>query len=210
MRVLVIDNYDSFVFNLVQALRVLGAEVLVERNDAVDVPEALALRADAILLSPGPKGPRDAGISVALVAAAAERAIPLLGVCLGHQAIVEAFGGTVERAPQICHGKTSAVYHDEDPLFAAVPSPFEAMRYHSLIAREPLPSALVRTAWTAPSPHSERTAPGTAQMAPLVMAVRHRELPIVGVQFHPESYRTPAGPTVLFNFLRSAADHTGV
>jgi anthranilate synthase/aminodeoxychorismate synthase-like glutamine amidotransferase len=194
VRVLLVDNYDSFAWNLVQALRTLGAEVLVRRNDAVTTTEAMELAPDAIVVSPGPKAPRDAGVSVPLVRAAAARGVPLLGVCLGHQAIGEAFGAPTVRAPQPVHGKTSLVAHDAGPEFRGAPSPFEAMRYHSLGVAAPLPQELVRTAWT-------------ADAAQELMAVRHRTLPIVGFQFHPESYLTPEGPRLLGNFLEAAAAH---
>lgn len=200
MRVLLVDNYDSFSFNLVQALRVLGAEVDVRRNDALTVEEALALAPAAIVLSPGPKGPAEAGISVPLVRAAAARGVRLLGVCLGHQAIAAAFGGRVERAQRLVHGKTSDVRHDGTALYAGVPSPFEAMRYHSLIVPEDLPRGLVATAWTAAQGDRLDAASAPAEL----MGLRHENLPIHGVQFHPESYRTAAGPTILGNFLRLA------
>lgn len=195
MRVLLVDNYDSFSFNLVQALRVLGAEVDVRRNDALSVADAIGLAPSAIVLSPGPKGPAEAGISVPLVRAAAARGVPLLGVCLGHQAIAAAFGGRVVRAQRLVHGKTSDVRHDGGALYAGVPSPFEAMRYHSLIVPADLPRGLVATAWTTPDLDDGSE----------LMGLRHESLPIHGVQFHPESYRTAAGPTILGNFLRLAA-----
>jgi anthranilate synthase component 2/para-aminobenzoate synthetase component 2 len=186
VRVLLIDNYDSFAFNLVQAFAALGAEVIVRRNDAVSVEGALGLEPGAIVLSPGPRTPREAGISVELVCAAAERRIPLLGVCLGHQAIGAAFGGRVVRAPAPVHGKTSDVIHDGRGVLQNLPNPLTAMRYHSLVVAEPLPSELEATA---------RTASGE------LMGLRHRTLPIEGVQFHPESYLTATGPALLANFL---------
>ncbi len=189
MRVLIVDNYDSFAWNLVQTLAALGAEVMVRRNDAVSVAGALALEPSAIVLSPGPCTPREAGISVGLVRAAAGLRIPLLGVCLGHQAIGVAFGGSVVRAPSPVHGKTSDVLHDGRGVLRGLPSPLVAMRYHSLVVAEPLPEELVATA---------RTASGE------LMGLRHRELPIEGVQFHPESYLTPSGPALLANFLADA------
>ena len=189
MRILVIDNYDSFVFNLVQALGALHCEVLVRRNDALTVDEAIALRPEAIVISPGPCTPREAGISVDLVRAAAARGVPLLGVCLGHQAIGAAFGGRVIRAPRPVHGKTSVVRHDGRGVFAGIGEPLVAMRYHSLVVAEPLPQELMATA---------RTDTGE------LMGLRHRTLPIEGVQFHPESYLTHAGPALLANFLRAA------
>lgn len=202
MKVLLVDNYDSFAWNLVQALRALrtesaaGAsepvEVDVRRNDALTAAAAADLRPGAIVLSPGPRGPGDAGISVPLVRIAADRGIPLLGVCLGHQSIAAAFGGAVVAAPRLFHGKTSLVRHGGSGLFEGVPSPFEAMRYHSLVAAEPLPDPLVATA----------RAEGDGGE---LMALEHRSLPILGVQFHPESYRTAAGPAILLNFMRLAA-----
>ncbi len=200
VRVLLIDNYDSFAFNLVQALAGLGAEVVVRRNDALTVEGALALAPDAVVLSPGPRGPADAGISVGLVRAAAARRLPLLGVCLGHQSIGAAFGGRVVRAWRAVHGKTSLVRHDGSALFHGVTDPFEAMRYHSLGVEEPLPPELVRTAWT------DAPDPGNAGVEGELMGLRHRTLPLFGVQFHPESYRTDAGPTILGNFLRLATN----
>lgn len=192
MRILLLDNYDSFTFNLVQAFAALGAEVVVRRNDAVSVADALEFGSGAIVLSPGPRGPADAGISVPLVRAAAAAAIPLLGVCLGHQAIGEAFGARVVRAPRPVHGQTSVVVHDGTGLLEGSPAAFDAMRYHSLAVAEPLPSALRATAWT-------------GDAARVLMAMEHRELPIHGVQFHPESFLTPTGPALLERFLRIAA-----
>ena len=189
MRVLLIDNYDSFACNLVQAVRALGAEVDVRRNDAVSVDEALAGAPDAIVLSPGPRTPAEAGISVDLVRAAAARCVPLLGVCLGHQAIGVAFGGCVRRAAPLVHGNTSEVFHDRRGVFEGLPDPVVATRYHSLVVEEPLPGDLVRTSWTASGE---------------LMGLRHRELPIEGVQFHPESYMTPQGSAMISNFLRRA------
>ena len=186
---LLIDNYDSFAFNLVQALAALGADVVVRRNDALSVTDAFALAPDAIVISPGPCTPREAGISVELVRAAAARRVPLLGVCLGHQAIAAAFGGEVIRARRPVHGKTSDVHHDGRGVYAGLADPIVAMRYHSLVAAEPLPAALEPTA---------RTDAGE------LMGLRHRSLPIEGVQFHPESYLTPAGPPLLANFLAGA------
>ena len=198
MRVLLIDNYDSFAWNLVQALRTLGARVDVRRNDALGVEEALRSGAEAIVVSPGPKAPADAGISVPLVRAAAARGLPLLGVCLGHQAIGEAFGGRVVRAARLVHGKTSDVLHDAGPEFGGAPSPFAAMRYHSLVVEDPLPRDLVATAWCEPGGGRPRE----------LMGLRHRALPfIVGWQFHPESYLTPQGPRLLAAFLALAAAH---
>jgi anthranilate synthase component II len=191
VRVLVVDNYDSFAWNLVQALGSLGADVVVRRNDAVSVEEALALGRDAIVISPGPCTPEVAGISVELVGAAAELRRPVLGVCLGHQAIGVAFGGRVVRGERPVHGKTSLVRHDGAGVYRGLPATFSAMRYHSLVVAEPLPEALVATA---------RSDDGA------LMGLRHRGLPIEGVQFHPESFLTPDGPPLLANFLAIARE----
>ena len=191
---LVLDNYDSFTYNLVQYAGELGADPVVYRNDALSVEAALALEPAAIVISPGPCSPREAGISVPLVRAAAGR-IPLLGVCLGHQSIGEAFGGQVVRADRLMHGKTTMVAHTGHPLFRGVPERFEAMRYHSLVvAPDGLPAELEVTAWS-----SDR-APGTE-----IMALCHRSLPVYGVQFHPESVATREGKRLLENFLALAA-----
>jgi anthranilate synthase component II len=188
---LVLDNYDSFTYNLVQYAGELGADPVVHRNDALGVDEALALEPAAIVISPGPCTPREAGISVPLVRAAAAAGVPLLGVCLGHQAIGEAFGGDVVRADRLMHGKTTMVAHTGHRLFTALPSPFEAMRYHSLVvAPGTLPGELEVTAW------SEDRPPGSE-----IMALCHRELPVYGVQFHPESVGTDHGKRILANFL---------
>lgn len=188
---LLIDNYDSFTYNLVHYLGELGADVVVHRNDALDVQQAMALNPAAILLSPGPCTPNEAGICLALTAAAAEARIPLMGVCLGHQAIGQAFGGRVVRAPEIVHGKMGHIRHDGKGLFAGLPpGEFEATRYHSLVVeRESLPDCLEISA---------ELADGT------IMGLRHRELPIEGVQFHPESIRSEHGHAMLGNFLRMA------
>jgi len=187
---LLIDNYDSFTYNLVHYLGELGAEVTVRRNDALDVQAAMALRPSAIVLSPGPCTPAEAGICLALTAAAAETRTPLLGVCLGHQTIGAAFGGTVVRCHEIVHGKPGTIHHDGRGLFAGLPSPLSATRYHSLVvAREGLPDALEVSA---------RLADGT------IMGLRHRALPIEGVQFHPESIRSQHGHAMLKNFLDRA------
>jgi anthranilate synthase/aminodeoxychorismate synthase-like glutamine amidotransferase len=189
----VLDNYDSFTYNLVQYAGELGAEPAVYRNDEVTVEEVLALRPRAILISPGPCTPREAGISVPLIRAAAGT-IPILGVCLGHQAIGEAFGGKVVRASRLMHGKTTAVIHTGHALFGDIPSPLEAMRYHSLVVSpEGLPADLEVTAWSADRPPREE-----------IMAVSHQSLPVHGVQFHPESVGTAAGKRLLFNFLQLA------
>jgi len=188
--ILVIDNYDSFTFNLVHYLMELGAEVDVVRNDALSAGQALSSGAKGFLISPGPRTPNEAGISLDLVAACADAGKPLLGVCLGHQAIGQHFGGMVTRGG-LMHGKTSPVTHDGTGLFAGLPSPFTATRYHSLIV-EDIPETLVINA------HSET--PGLDGSA--VMGFRHRELPIHGVQFHPESIATEHGHDLLANFLR--------
>jgi anthranilate synthase component II len=188
---LVLDNYDSFTYNLVQYAGELGADPVVYRNDALGVGEALALEPAAIVISPGPCTPREAGISVPLVRAAAGAGVPLLGVCLGHQAIGEAFGGDVVRADRLMHGKTTMVAHTGHPLFAALPSPFEVMRYHSLVvAPGTLPAELEVTAWSDDRPAGSE-----------IMALCHRELPVYGVQFHPESVGTAHGKRILSNFL---------
>jgi anthranilate synthase/aminodeoxychorismate synthase-like glutamine amidotransferase len=189
-RLLLIDNYDSFTYNLVQAFLVLGAEVSVYRNDALTPAEALALAPTHLCISPGPGTPYDAGVSMDMIRAFAGR-IPVLGVCLGHQSIVEVFGGKVVRAARLMHGKTSLVRHDGAHLFAGLPQPCEVGRYHSLIAApEALPAVLTVSA---------RTDEGE------IMGVRHRTLTVEGVQFHPESILTPQGPKLLGNFLRYAA-----
>lgn len=186
--VLVIDNYDSFTFNLVQFLGELGAELEVRRNDEIDIAGVRSLQPDRIVISPGPCTPKEAGISVQLVEAMADRA-PILGVCLGHQSIAEAFGGKVIRAPYLMHGKTSLVKHDGRTVFEGLPQDFVATRYHSLIVeRESLPQSLGVTAWTEDG---------------IVMGIRHREWPVEGVQFHPESILTDQGKVLLGNFLRS-------
>ena len=187
--ILVIDNYDSFTFNLVHYLMELGAEVRVERNDALSAAEAVASGAQGVLISPGPCTPNEAGISLDLVAACADAALPLLGVCLGHQAIGQHFGGRVVRGG-LMHGKTSAVDHDGSGVFAGLPSPFTATRYHSLVV-EDIPAVLAVNA-TSETPGLDGTS---------VMGFRHRELPIHGVQFHPESIATEHGHALLANFL---------
>ena len=191
---LVLDNYDSFTFNLVQYLGELGAAPVVFRNNRITVPEVLAKRPSAIVVSPGPKTPGEAGISVQLVVAAAEAGIPLLGVCLGHQAIGEAFGGKVVRADRQMHGKTTDVIHSGDPLFAGIPSPVTVMRYHSLIVSpDGLPGELQVLAWSGDRPAGFE-----------IMALRHATLPVWGVQFHPESVGTEEGKRLLANFLKLA------
>ena len=187
VRLLLIDNYDSFTYNLVQAFLVLGAEVDVRRNDEITVEEALKLAPSHLCISPGPGTPRDAGVSMAMITAFAGK-VPVFGVCLGHQSIVEVFGGKVVRAGRLMHGKTSLVEHDGRSVFAGLPQPCEVGRYHSLIA-EPskMPAELEIDA---------RTAEGE------IMGVRHRRYAVEGVQFHPESVLTPQGPQLMGNFLR--------
>ena len=190
---LVLDNYDSFTYNLVQYAGELGADPVVYRNDALTPEAALALRPSAIVISPGPCTPREAGISVPLVRAAAG-AVPILGVCLGHQAIGEAFGGTVVRADRLMHGKTTMVAHTGHRLFQGIPSPVEVMRYHSLVVSpERLPSELEIVAWSSDRPRGQE-----------IMALCHRNLPGYGVQFHPESVATLHGKRLLANFLTLA------
>jgi anthranilate synthase/aminodeoxychorismate synthase-like glutamine amidotransferase len=190
---LVLDNYDSFTYNLVQYAGELGADPVVYRNDAITVDQVLHLRPSAIIISPGPCTPRQAGISVPLVRAAAG-VVPILGVCLGHQAIGEAFGGRVVRADRLMHGKTTQVVHTGHWLFGEVPSPVEVMRYHSLlVSAEGLPSELEVIAWSADRPPRSE-----------IMALSHRSLPVYGVQFHPESVGTSAGKRLLYNFLARA------
>jgi anthranilate synthase component II len=182
---IVIDNYDSFTYNLVQYFGELGAEPRVFRNDQVTVDALKALRPTHIVISPGPGGPEDGGISNDVLRAFGPET-PLLGVCLGHQCIGHVYGGVVGRAPRLMHGKTSSVYHDGKGLFYGVPSPFKATRYHSLIVEEPLPDSLQVTAFTRDGE---------------VMSLRHKEYPTVGVQFHPESILTEHGKRILQNFL---------
>ncbi|MBI2093116.1 MAG: aminodeoxychorismate/anthranilate synthase component II [Candidatus Omnitrophica bacterium] len=184
--ILMIDNYDSFTYNLVQYLGELGEELVVKRNDQISLKEAQRLKPSRIVISPGPGDPSDAGISNELIRHFAGK-VPILGVCLGHQCIGEVFGGQVVRAKRPMHGKTSRIFHDNSPLFKNLPNPFEATRYHSLIVkRESLPSSLVVTAWT-----QEKE----------VMGLRHKNQPIFGVQFHPESIMTAVGKDLLKNFL---------
>ena len=186
---LLIDNYDSFTYNLVHYFGELGAEVLVRRNDALDVQEAMALRPEGIVLSPGPGTPDQSGICLALTAAAAETATPLFGVCLGHQTIGQAFGGTVVRHSDIVHGKMGEIEHQGAGVFEGLPSPLLATRYHSLVvARDDVPDMLEVTA---------TLSDGT------IMGLRHKELPIEGVQFHPESIRSEHGHKILKSFLKS-------
>jgi anthranilate synthase/aminodeoxychorismate synthase-like glutamine amidotransferase len=188
-RILLIDNYDSFTYNLVQAFLMLGAEVDVHRNDAISVEDALRQGHSHLVISPGPGTPRDAGVSMRMIEAFAGR-IPIFGVCLGHQALVEVFGGRVVRAARLMHGKVSPVQHDGKGVFSGMAQNFQAGRYHSLIA-EPssMPEVLEVTA---------RTDQGE------IMGVRHRTLPIEGVQFHPESVLTPEGPVLMGNFLKTS------
>ena len=189
-----LDSYDSFVYNLVQYLGELGADPLVYRNDALTVDEAVALQPDAVLLSPGPGRPEDAGILCAAIPAFANRGVPVLGVCLGHQAIGHVYGAAIVRAPQLMHGKTSLVRHVGRGMFSGIASPLEATRYHSLVIDpDTVPDCLEVTA---------RTDDG------IVMGVRHRDLPVEGVQFHPESILTAAGHDLLRNFLANASSAT--
>ena len=191
-RVLVLDNYDSFVYNLVQYLGQLGTDVVVHRNDALDVDRLDDLGVDGVLISPGPGTPQAAGVSMDLVSACVERELPLFGVCLGHQAIGAVFGAPIVRAQELLHGKTSEVIHDGSGVLAGLPSPFIATRYHSLtIAEDELPGEIVVTG---------RTKSG------IVMALRHATLPIDGVQFHPESVLTQGGHTLLASWLRQCGD----
>ena len=188
-RVVVVDNYDSFVYNLVQYLGELGSEPVVVRNDEVDLDGLRALRPDAVLISPGPGRPEGAGISCEVVRQLGGEGMPVLGVCLGHQCIGEVYGGDVVRAPELMHGKTSLVHHDGTGVLEGLPDPFEATRYHSLVVDAgTVPACLEVSAWTAD---------GT------VMGLRHRELPVEGVQFHPESILTRVGHELLGNFLRT-------
>ncbi|MDG1069534.1 MAG: aminodeoxychorismate/anthranilate synthase component II [Sulfitobacter sp.] len=189
---LLIDNYDSFTYNLVHYLGALGAQMDIRRNDTLSVSEAMALRPSGIVLSPGPCDPSQAGICLALTHAAAESGVPLLGVCLGHQTIGEAFGGKVVRAGEIVHGKMGQMHHTGKGLFAGLPSPFAATRYHSLIVeRASLPNCLEVTA---------ELEDGT------IMGLQHRTLPIHGVQFHPESIRSEHGHALLENFLKEVKE----
>ena len=193
---LVLDNYDSFTYNLVQFVGELGADPVVYRNDALSVEAALALNPEAIVISPGPGEPAAAGISIPLIRAAAGL-VPVLGVCLGHQAMGEAFGGTVVRAARLMHGKTTEVTHLGTGLFESVPNPLTVMRYHSLVvAAENFPPDLEVTAWSMDRPRGEE-----------IMALQHRTLPLYGVQFHPESIATDHGKTLLKNFLRLASTY---
>lgn len=196
MRVIVIDNFDSFVFNLVQLLGSLGASPLVFRNDAIDVAGLRAARPDALVVSPGPGRPEDAGVAVNAIRDLSTD-VPTLGVCLGHQAIATAFGGAVEPAAKPRHGKPSTVVHDGSGLFAGIRRPFAAARYHSLVVREAgLPRTLRVTAWA-----SDDARPGGERV---VMGIAHVLRPVQGVQFHPESILTPEGPTLIQTFLEGA------
>jgi anthranilate synthase component 2 len=195
MSLLLIDNYDSFTYNLFHYLGELGAEIEVVRNDAISAEQAVARSPRGIVLSPGPCTPNEAGICLGVIKLAAERHIPLLGVCLGHQAIGQIFGGKVVRAPLPVHGKTDLMHHSGASLFAGLPTPYLATRYHSLIVeRESLPSCLEVTAWTEDG---------------LIMGLAHKELPIAGVQFHPESIASEHGHALLRNFLDLADRHSG-
>jgi len=189
-RVLVVDNYDSFVFNLVQYLAQLGADVVVRRNDEIAASAPSELAVDGVLLSPGPGRPEDAGVCVELIRTAGGQ-VPILGVCLGHQAIAVAYGGTVVRAPELLHGKVSQVHHDDVGVLRGLPDPFTATRYHSLAVAADLPAELEVTA------HSD---------SGVIMGLRHRELPVEGVQFHPESVLTEGGHQMLANWLEVCGD----
>ena len=193
MRVLMIDNYDSFTYNLVQYLQELGAEVLVHRNDQISIEEIEALNPDRLMISPGPCTPNEAGISIAAIQHFAGK-LPILGVCLGHQAIGQAFGGKVIRARQVMHGKTSPIYHSGAGVFRNLPSPYTATRYHSLVVeKDSLPDCLEMTAWTCNEDGSVDE----------VMGMRHKTLPIEGVQYHPESILSEHGHALLENFLNN-------
>jgi len=196
--VFVLDNYDSFTYNLVQYFGELGAQLEVRRNDQVTVSEIETLRPERIVISPGPCTPQDAGISIDLIRHFAGK-VPILGVCLGHQAIGAAFGGNVIRAPHLMHGKTSAVTHDNKSIFQGLPMPMTATRYHSLIVEEKnLPQELEVSAWTTET-DGTRT----------IMGLRHRKFAVEGVQFHPESVLTPDGPAIMQNFLRLSGGKRG-
>jgi len=189
--IVVIDNYDSFTYNLVQVLGTLGANLVVYRNDQTTVEEIASLDPSAIVLSPGPGRPEHSGICPDVVRAFGER-IPMLGVCLGHQTIANVYGGTIEKAPRLMHGKTSEIHHTGQGLFAGFPSPFVATRYHSLIVADPVPETFEVTAFT---------------LAGEIMAIQHRTAPLYGVQFHPESILTPFGATLMETFLRQQRTH---
>jgi anthranilate synthase component 2 len=185
--ILMIDNYDSFTYNLVQYLGELGEKLVVRRNDEVDLPGIARLKPQRMVISPGPCSPKEAGISVAAIRTFAAR-MPILGVCLGHQAIGEAFGGRVIRAKRLMHGKTSMIHHDGRGVYQGLPNPFVATRYHSLLVeRKSLPKCLIISAWTQEGE---------------IMGLRHRDYPVEGVQFHPESILTEVGKTLLANFLK--------
>ena len=186
--ILMIDNYDSFTYNLVQYLGELGEELLVKRNDEITLEEIEELNPDFLMISPGPCSPNEAGISMSVIKHFAGK-IPIFGVCLGHQSIAQVFGGDVVRAERLMHGKTSEMYHTDETIFKGLPNPFIATRYHSLIVKkETLPSCFDITAWTSEDE---------------IMAIRHKELPIEGVQFHPESIMTNVGKEILQNFIKT-------
>ena len=185
--ILVIDNYDSFTYNLVQVMGEMGADLRVERNDAVTLTDVREMAPSHVVISPGPGTPDDSGVSLDIIREMGAKT-PVLGVCLGHQAIGQVYGGEVSRASRLMHGKISNMYHNGDPLFTGVPSPFQATRYHSLIVAEPLPPDLRVTSFTEEGE---------------VMALRHRKHPVMGVQFHPESILTTFGPRILRNFLEN-------
>ncbi|MBB5325824.1 para-aminobenzoate synthetase component 2 [Anoxybacillus tepidamans] len=186
--ILMIDNYDSFTYNLVQYLGELGEELIVKRNDEVTIEEIEALRPDFLMISPGPCSPNEAGISLSAIEYFAGK-IPIFGVCLGHQSIAQVFGGEVVRAQKLMHGKTSQIFHDGKTIFSGIPTPFTATRYHSLIVKkETLPNCLEISAWTEDDE---------------IMAIRHKTLPVEGVQFHPESIMTAHGMELLKNFIQT-------
>ena len=196
---LMIDNYDSFTFNLVQYFRELGQEVVVHRNDAISLMEIERLQPEYIVISPGPCTPDDSGISMEVIHHFSGK-IPILGVCLGHQAICQAFGGKIVKAPKVVHGYTSEIYHHAKGIFREIPTPFSATRYHSLVIdKELLSDAFYVTAWTQPDDSSE----------PLIMGIEHKNLPIHGIQFHPESILTEHGHLLLKNFLASTVNNHG-
>ena len=206
-RILVIDNYDSFVYTIVGYLERLGAEVVVVRNDAIEGTEADLGGFDGVLVSPGPGTPARAGASMPIISACARTRTPMLGVCLGHQALAEVFGATVTHAPELMHGKTSRVAHEEAGVLEGLGSPFTATRYHSLaVVPETVPEELVVTAWVAPREDGAEVPEAAEPARPIVMALEHRELPLHGVQFHPESVLTEGGYRILANWLAVAGD----
>lgn len=196
--ILMIDNYDSFTYNLVQYFGELGEDILVFRNDKITIKEIEDMNPERIVISPGPCTPREAGISIDVIRHFAGK-IPILGVCLGHQSIGAAFGGEIVRAPNLMHGKTSLIYHDERTIFEGLPNPFEATRYHSLvIKKETLPDCLEISAWT----YIDKKTEDKEQKTDIIMGVRHKEFIVEGVQFHPESILTRVGKDLLKNFIK--------